>query len=187
MRNGIKPETVVAAAAEIADLQGWDQITLGSVASRLGIKTPSLYNHVEGLSDLRQQLASYATEQLKDRLCDAAIGQAGKPALIEVGQCFMTFARQHPGLYEAMNRVASPKPERFVQAADQILELFFRLMQPLGIPEEERIHAVRGLRSMVHGFAALESAGGFQLAENVSESLSKSIACYIDGLSALRK
>ncbi|MFC4600071.1 TetR-like C-terminal domain-containing protein [Cohnella hongkongensis] len=184
MRFGVKPETVIAAAADIADRDGWDQLTLANVAGALGIRTPSLYNHVEGLADLRQRLAAYAITLLRDRLHDAAIGRSGKEALVEVGRSYVQYVRQHPGLYEAVNRVASPKPEAFEQASDDVLKLFVRLMQPLGVAPEEAVHAVRGLRSMVHGFASLEAAGGFQMKEDLMESLAKSISYYIDGLYA---
>ncbi|QMV40562.1 TetR-like C-terminal domain-containing protein [Cohnella cholangitidis] len=183
MRAGIKPEIVIATAADIADRIGWEQITLANVAGQLGIKTPSLYNHVEGLPDLRQKLAVYASRQLLDQLQDAAIGHSGKEALIEVGQAYVLFVRQHPGLYESINRIPDPKPAPFEQTAEGILNLFIRLMQPLGIPPEEAVHAIRGLRSLVHGFASLEAIGGFQMKEDLMESLSKSITYYIDGLS----
>ncbi|WP_256760071.1 TetR/AcrR family transcriptional regulator [Cohnella sp. WQ 127256] len=184
MRAGIKPEIVIAAASDIADRMGWEQVTLAYVADKLGIKTPSLYNHVEGLPDLRQKLATHASILLRDQLNDAAIGRSGKQAFIEVGHAYIQFVRQHPGLYEAINRVAEPKPEPFKQAEEGILNLFIRLMQPLGVPQEEAVHAIRGLRSMVHGFASLEAIGGFQMSEDIMESISKSITYYIDGMSA---
>ncbi|MFB9280171.1 TetR-like C-terminal domain-containing protein [Cohnella cellulosilytica] len=187
MRAGIKPETVVAAAADIADRDGWDRISLAGVAGALGIRTPSLYNHVEGLPDLRQKLASHALALLDERLHDAAIGYSGRQAFVEVGRSYVQFVREHPGLYEAVNRVVSPKPDAFEQASDRILTLFARLMQPLGVPENEAVHAIRGLRAMVHGFASLESVGGFQMKQDLMESLSKSITYYIDGLSAGHK
>ncbi|OXS62594.1 hypothetical protein B1A99_01675 [Cohnella sp. CIP 111063] len=187
MRAGIKPETVIAASADIADRDGWDQVTLANVAGYLGIRTPSLYNHVEGLPDLRQKLAVHAVAQLNERLHDAAIGYSGKQAFIEVGRSYVQFVRERPGLYEAINRVSSPKPEAFEQASDAVLHLFFRLLRPLGIHEEDTVHAVRGLRSMVHGFASLESMGGFQMKEDLMESLSKAITYYIDGISSGRK
>ncbi len=183
MRAGIKPDTVIAAAADLADRNGWDQVTLGNVAGQLGIKTPSLYNHVQGLPDLRQKMALHASRLLKDRLTDAAIGQYGKQALINVGKAYVDFVRVHPGLYEAINRVTEPKPPEFEQNSEYILSLFVRLMEPMGLPSEEAIHAIRGLRSMVHGFASLESMGGFRLPEDLDVSLTKAITYYIEGIS----
>jgi AcrR family transcriptional regulator len=183
MRAGIKPEIVIGAAADIADRNGWGQVTLANVAGQLGIKTPSLYNHVEGLPDLRQKLSLHAIRLLRNGLNDAAIGQSGKQALIEVGKAYIEFVRVHSGLYEAINRVTDPKPPEFDKTAEHILALFIRLMQPLGLPDGEAVHAIRGLRSMVHGFASLESMGGFQMSEDLMESLTKAITYYIDGLS----
>lgn len=185
MRAGIKPEIVIAAAADIADRSGWDQISLANVAGQLGIKTPSLYNHVEGLPDLRQKLALHAARLLLDALNDAAIGQSGKQAFIEIAIAYVDFVRRHPGLYEAINRVSAPKLPEYEQVAEQILNLFIRLMQPFGLPTDEAIHAVRGLRSLVHGFASLESMGGFQMPQDLHISLSKAITYYIEGLSQL--
>jgi AcrR family transcriptional regulator len=187
MRAGIKPEIIIAAAADIADRSGWDQITLANVAGQLGIKTPSLYNHVDGLPDLRQKLSLYAVRMLRDLLNDSAIGQSGKQALIEVGIAYVEFVRVHPGLYDAINRASDPKLPEFEQAADNILNLFIRLMQPLGLPQQEAVHAIRGLRSMVHGFASLESIGGFQMNEDVMESMTKSISYYLEGISRIRQ
>jgi AcrR family transcriptional regulator len=184
MRVGIKPETVIAAAADIADRSGWDQITLANVAGQLGIKTPSLYNHVEGLPDLRQKLAVFASGELRDRLHDAAIGLSGKECFIALGSAYVEFVRLHPGLYDAINRVTSPKPPEYEQAAEQILKLFVRLMEPLQLAETEAVHAIRGLRSMVHGFASLKSMGGFQMSEDLNESLAKSITYYWNGINS---
>ncbi|RED65597.1 TetR-like C-terminal domain-containing protein [Cohnella lupini] len=184
MRAGIKPEIVIAAAADIADRNGWDQITLANVAGQLGIKTPSLYNHVDGLPDLRLKLSLHAHRLLENRLNDAAIGQSGKQALIEIGKTYVQFVRLHPGLYEAIIRLNDSNHPGLEESKTNILNLFIRLMKPLGVPQEETTHAIRGLRSLVHGFASLESTGGFQMKEDLMESISKAITYYIDGLVA---
>jgi len=73
---GIDRERVVAVAAELADEVGLDQLTLAQVAARLGVRLPSLYNHVEGLPGLRRELALRGLRQLLERLGGAAIGTA---------------------------------------------------------------------------------------------------------------
>jgi AcrR family transcriptional regulator len=42
-------EVVVEGAASLADEKGLEAVTLTALASELGIRTPSLYNHVDGL------------------------------------------------------------------------------------------------------------------------------------------
>ena len=45
-RAGLSTAAVVAAAAEIADSEGLDRLTLARIAATAGVRTPSLYNHV---------------------------------------------------------------------------------------------------------------------------------------------
>ena len=51
-----------------------------------------------------------------------------------------------------------------------------------GLRGEEGLHAVRGLRSVVHGFASLEVAGGFGLPLNLDESFRRLVEMFIHGL-----
>lgn len=47
-RIGLTLLKIVETAAEIADANGIQEVTLASLAQRLGIRSPSLYNHVKG-------------------------------------------------------------------------------------------------------------------------------------------
>ncbi|MEP7026477.1 MAG: TetR/AcrR family transcriptional regulator, partial [Actinomycetota bacterium] len=80
-RAGLHAADLVQAAAAIADELGYQQLTLGLVAERLGVRSPSLYKHVAGLADLQHQLAALAMTELGDAVADAAAGLAGKAAL----------------------------------------------------------------------------------------------------------
>ena len=72
-KAGITLEDVVEAAAAIADRDGLEAATLTAVAGELGIKTPSLYNHLRGLSGLRRLLAIHGS-QLLLKMFEEAIG-----------------------------------------------------------------------------------------------------------------
>ena len=56
-RPGLDRDAVVRAAVELLDSEGAGTLSLGRVADRLGVQTPSLYNHVEGMPGLLRQLA----------------------------------------------------------------------------------------------------------------------------------
>ena len=71
-RAGLSREAVVQAAAALADEEGLEEVTLAELASRLGVRTPSLYNHVAGLEGLRRELALLGTRELGRRLGRAA-------------------------------------------------------------------------------------------------------------------
>ena len=47
-RAGLDKAVVVEAAAELINAEGIEELTLSRLAERLGVRTPSLYNHVMG-------------------------------------------------------------------------------------------------------------------------------------------
>ncbi|MCY8160167.1 TetR family transcriptional regulator, partial [Bacillus licheniformis] len=58
-RIGLNKDAVLEAAAALADEEGIHEVTLASLSKRLNVKSPSLYNHIKGLNDLRKELALY--------------------------------------------------------------------------------------------------------------------------------
>jgi AcrR family transcriptional regulator len=68
---------VIRAAAVIADESGADGLTLAALAARLGVRSQSLYAHVDGLEGLRHDLAVHGQRQLASRLGSAVMGRAG--------------------------------------------------------------------------------------------------------------
>jgi len=63
-RVGLNREAVVEAAASFADEEGLEGVTLAELAARLGVRTPSFYNHVAGLEGLRRELALLGIREL---------------------------------------------------------------------------------------------------------------------------
>ena len=59
-RAGLGSASVTEAGAALADEVGLDQLTMGLLAQRLGVKTPSLYKHVDNLADLVHRIAVLA-------------------------------------------------------------------------------------------------------------------------------
>ena len=74
-RAGLDGEAVVAAAAALADAEGLESVTLAKVAAGLGVKSPSLYVHVDGLAGLRRRIAARGAREL----LLAAAGRGGGP------------------------------------------------------------------------------------------------------------
>lgn len=58
-RVGLTREKVIERAAELANEKGIEAVTITTLAQYLGIKKPSLYNHIEGPEDLRRQIMLY--------------------------------------------------------------------------------------------------------------------------------
>ena len=91
-------EAVVEAAASLADEKGLEAVTLSGLASELGIRTPSLYNHVAGLEGLRRELALLGVRELGQRLSRAAAGKAADEGIFGLAQAYRGFVKERPGL-----------------------------------------------------------------------------------------
>ena len=159
-RQRIDAGEVTATAAELADTNGLDDLTLSKVADELGVQASALYNHVDGVEGLRHAVAVTATEHLADRLRDAAIGRSGDAAIDAVAGAYRAFARAHPGQYAAA-LMSSGEPDEGLEAAVvAIVHVFTRVMHGFGMAGTEAVHAARSVRSAIHGFVALEATGG---------------------------
>jgi AcrR family transcriptional regulator len=179
---GLELTAILEVAGEIADLQGMQEVTLANLAKRLGIRPPSLYNHFDGLGGLRKKLAIYGLNRLYGELVQAAIGVAGDDAVLSISKAYVDFARRHPGIYEATLMAPDMEDEDVQQAGAKVVELSVRVLQDYHLKDERALHAVRGLRSILHGFSSLEQHGGFKMALDLNESLEKIIRAFINGM-----
>jgi AcrR family transcriptional regulator len=175
-------QTIVAAAAEIADLNGLDNVTLTAVSNRLGVRKPSLYNHVNGLPELKGQLAILGTNQLRAKISEAAIGKAKHDAIVAIADAYRLFAHQRPGLYRAI--VSSPDRENLElkTAIQKMMAVISMVLEPYALIASNQKHAMRGLRSLLHGFASLEEAGWFAAPIDREESYRNLINIFIRGI-----
>jgi AcrR family transcriptional regulator len=181
---GISKDAVIRAAQKIADAKGWDALTLAGVAGKLRIRSPSLYNHVGGLDDLRRELKLLGLRELGAALGRATIGKSRDDAVRGLAAAYRNFVKQHPGIYAATMIAAVQRDAELKAAGDEIVETCLAVLSGYGLDRRDGIHAVRAMRSAVHGFAALESAGGFGLPLDVDESFEWLVAALLKGLSA---
>jgi AcrR family transcriptional regulator len=152
----------------VAD-EGAAALTLSRVARELGVKPPSIYNHVDGLETLRRDVALRAIDELGDRLGAAAMGRSGSDALAAIAAEFRAYAAAHPGLYE-LSAQARPHDAEYAKASMRPVEPVIAILRGYDLDADEAIHAARTLRAALHGFVSLESIGGFGLDVDVDQS-----------------
>ncbi|MCU7728835.1 WHG domain-containing protein [Actinoplanes sp. KI2] len=160
---GLTRAQVVAAAAAVADGQGLADVSLATVAATLGVRTPSLYAHVDGLMGLRRALAQWAGESLAAYLAAAAVGEPSPAASLRaVARAYRAFARGHPGLYAALYSTPSvaTDPEWAAWTAEPI-PVMMAVLTELGATTDRQVHLIHTLRAVLHGFADLEHSHGF--------------------------
>jgi AcrR family transcriptional regulator len=177
--------TILQAAGELADQYGMQEVTLVNLAKKLQIRPPSLYNHFDGLPGLRRELGLYGINRLYETLADAAIGVSGTEAILAVGLAYVNFARRHPGIYEAALFAPDMEDLEVQAAGNKIVELSVRLLQFYNLEGDLALHAVRGLRSILHGFSSLEQRGGFNLSLDLDQSLNIVLESFLNGISKM--
>jgi AcrR family transcriptional regulator len=159
-RTPLDHDTVVDAAAQLADLHGLNEVTLTSVAKLLGVRQPALYRHVENYQDLIRSLSLRGRKLLADSMAAAAIGVAGDDAVAAVGHAWRHVASQHPGLYAATDRYPCTGDDELQAAVNRIVEVIAISLTGFDLDPENRVHAARTLRSAFHGFSHIELCDG---------------------------
>ncbi|MGW2521755.1 TetR/AcrR family transcriptional regulator [Streptomyces sp. NPDC001617] len=174
-RAGLTPDRITAAAADLADEVGFENVTLSALARHFGVKDASLYSHVRNLQDLRTRMAFLAGGELIDRIATAVAGRAGKDALAAFAGAYREFALERPGRYAATQirvdqSLITDSPEMRRTA-----EITYGMLRAYGLEEPDLTDAVRLLRSTFHGYCALEATGGFGAPREVQRSWEKAV------------
>jgi len=182
---GLTREQVVEAAAEIADRDGLDALSLATLASALGVRSPSLYAHVDGLAGLRRQLTLHASGLLTADLAEAVDGLEGTEALRAIAEQLRSFAHRHPGLYGSFLPAPSPDDDPEVAAAlREPVSVVASVLDGMDVDPTTVIPLIRALRASVHGFVDLELMGGFGLPDDIDESFATTINLVIEAIAA---
>jgi AcrR family transcriptional regulator len=181
-RAGLDTERVVDAAARIADAEGLDAVTLAQVAAELGVRPPSLYNHVEGHGGLLRALAVRGVRELTAALREAAVGRSGTDALGATARAYRAYAHAHPGLYAATVAAPAPDDAEHQAAARETVDVVFAVLRAWSLEGDDAVHATRAFRSALHGFVGLEAAGGFGIPVDLDESFERLVATLAGGL-----
>jgi AcrR family transcriptional regulator len=185
-RAGLTPAAVTEAGAALADEVGFAQLSMGLLAERLGVKTPSLYKHIASQADLAHRIAVQAANELADAIRDATQGRAGSDALTAGAHAMRTYVKEHPGRYAAGNAARPTGPDDpLIPAIGRVLDSWTAMLRGYEIDAGQQIHALRMVRTMLHGFATLETTDGFQFDVGIEDSFTWMINFIDHGLQSL--
>jgi AcrR family transcriptional regulator len=182
-KRRLNRDVVVATAIDLANAAGtYEAVTLSALAAALEVRTPSLYNHVQGLEGLRRDMALEGVRRLTATFRDAAVGRTGRSALRAVADAYRAFALANPGLYPLTQRGPETGDAELQAAAAEVVGVGLAVLHSCGLTGDDALHAVRGLRSVVHGFVSLETGGGFRLDLDPTESFHRLVEAFGAGL-----
>lgn len=181
VRAGVTADRVTLVGAELADEIGFDHVTVAEVARRLGVKTASLYSHVDGTADLSRRITLLALEELADLTADAIAGRSRRDALAGLANSYRDYARAHPGRFAATLSALDPETAA-ASAGPRHARLAEAVLRGYELDPAATVHAIRLMGSTVRGFITLESSGSFaHSAPDASESWTQ----IIDALDTL--
>lgn len=170
-RQGLTTETVVEAAALLAEEVGFENLTLHKLADRLNIKAASLYTHIRGIEELYVLLSNLALKQLGTAMSDAVKGKQRGEAIRAMSVAYRNYAKQNPEMYRMIMKVPHSRSEQLVKAGKNVKAILFELLSQYTVDQTKITCFSRYYHSILHGFISLEQAGFFDDAISVDESL----------------
>ena len=189
-RAGLNREVLLEQAMRLANAEGLAAVGMARLAADAGVKTPSLYKHIDSLEDIQTELAIRGVRGMTGALAAALpakrSGQNPTRQLEQMARAYRRFARENPGLYAAMQPTDVGRAAELQRATRALLELVFGVLSPL-VTKANLVHATRILRAMLHGFVDLELRGGFGLPEDVERSFALLIKHYLAGFAKVKK
>lgn len=189
-RAGLDKASVIITAAKIVNTEGAGALTINRLARELGVQPPSLYNHIEGMAGLWRELALLNANIMAESITRASIGKSGPAGIRSLAQAYRAYIQAYPALYQSSLRASRNMDpvDTLLQAAEgRVVQVALAMVESFGLAGEEALHAVRALRSMVHGFATLEISGGFGLPLSLDESFDRLVEILILGLENMQK
>jgi|HubBroStandDraft_6_1064221.scaffolds.fasta_scaffold251915_3 AcrR family transcriptional regulator len=181
-RQGLDTEQVVQAGVRLADAGGLESATFARIAAALGVRAPSLYNHVKGRPALLRLIALRGLSGIGEAIATAAAGLSGEDAVRATAYAYRSYALANPGCYEA-TLAAPDRPDPELQAAaERLLELLGAILRAWELKEEQTVDAIRAIRSALHGFVSLERGGGFAMARDREASFARLTDMLVAGL-----
>lgn len=159
-RIPLTPKSIFAAAADLADRDGFDAIVVSAVARQLGVQTASLYGHVRDREAILGGVQELAMGELADVISAEIAGRAGRDALNALGDAQRTYARTSPGRWESLQRRVQPGVER-TESTIRVATLTRAVLRGYSLSDDDIVHAARMGGAMVAGFIALERTGAF--------------------------
>jgi AcrR family transcriptional regulator len=162
----------VDAAIEVVEAEGPDALGVSRVARALGIKPPSLYNHVGKGNALPRAVLLEGNRRLLAALEEALDGLDDPAERVRrIARTLRAWALANRHLYALMARIPPDNDDpAFAPVLTALLDLVGGPFVRPGQSADARIHAIRGFRAAIHGFVLLETTGQFALGVDREES-----------------
>ncbi len=176
-------EAILDKAREVIAAEGVSELSLGRLASLLGVKAPSLYRYFASKEALLKAINEGTVQDLF-----AALHQDDDPSLparerlIRIARAYRRYVHANPAVYMlAMTNADDalrPDPDALVAGV-----LPFQAIIAEMCGESGSLTALRGLLAIMHGYALLEINGQLRRGGDLAAAYDHVIAAYLNGIS----
>ncbi len=181
--KGLNKELLIEASKQLIEENGIAAFSMRALAERLGVKTASLYAHIESMDALFTEVGLSALNSQKAAQLSAIEGKDGDAAVLALAESYRAFAKAHAALYQLIMQMPMGRDETLRAAAAMTAEPSMQVLRSYPIPDDRRMHWQRVLRGVMHGFVSQESSGYFShYPVELEESYRLAVQCVIDGL-----
>jgi AcrR family transcriptional regulator len=191
LRNALVEETLT-----ILDEGGVEALTLRELARRLGVTHAAPYAHFADKRALLEAVAEIGFERLAAR-CKAATEDRSdlRAAFVALGQAYVAFALEHPGLYRLMfvapelaGECGSATKEAGDRAFDVLVEMLRALRASAGDDDETLRTIAFTVWAGIHGLSMLviDARVVHAPAASIEQLAALASTVMLDGISRFR-
>lgn len=187
-RKGLNKETVIDAAIELIRDKGNQAFSINELARWLEIKPASLYNHIQSIDELINEVGSRIAAMLRSAESDAIEEKNRDEALLALCNAYRAFAMKNAELYQ-INMGRQFVGHDFEKAKKgEIVDPIMKILSEYDLDDSQKMHWHRILRAMLHGYALQEFAGRFHgFPVESDQTFQKAIHTVILGIAADEK
>ena len=163
--------TIIQTAADIADKEGLQNVSLKVIAEALEIRTPSLYNHIKNLDELLREVAHDGMRSMNARMVKAAIGHVGDKALKIIATEYLNYMIEQPGVYEIIQWANWNGTEETAAIYNEYISLLNAFIIPYNLEIESSREVLNMITGFIHGYTTLQLRYAFSNPERVQHEL----------------
>jgi hypothetical protein len=184
-KNNISDELVIETSAKLSNKVGLENLSLKMIAEELNIKSPSLYNHISSLDNIKERLMIYGWKQIENKMIYSSVGVSGYEALKNMCYAFYDYATNNKGIFTAMLWYNKYENEEKKNTTTRLFDMLFKVMNSLNIRDDNINHIIRTLRSFLEGFSLLVNNNAFGNPISIKESFDLSLEIIMNGIKSL--
>ena len=133
------------------------------MAKKLKIKSPSLYNRISNLEDLKNKISLYGWKQLEEKMLLSIVGESGYEAIKCMAYAFYDYATEN-------------------KVTHNTFDILFKILRKQNLSDETINHFIRTLRGFLEGYVLLVNHQAFGHPLSIQKSFDFSLNILINGV-----